>query len=187
MPSDDFRKKAIDLLGQKLKNKNLRKHCLAVEAIMRSLADYFQEDKNLWGLAGLLHDVDYEATQKDLSLHSLLAAQWLEELDFPREVVRAVKVHNEEHGSPAETKMERCLIFADAISGLVIAAALVLPSKKLADLKPESVLKRFREKDFARGVSREEILRCEKEGISLEEFAKISVEALQGIADELEL
>ncbi len=154
---------------------------------MRGLARHFHEGEETWGLAGLLHDVDYEVTKEHLGEHSLLAATWLEERGFPPAVVRAVKVHNDAHGLPLESQLERCLICADAISGLIVAAALVLPSRKLADLAPERVIRRFREKDFARGVNRDEILRCVAEGLPLEAFIAISLDALRGIAPSLSL
>lgn len=182
-----LRDRGLNLLREKLSSANLQKHCFAVEAIMQELARHYGEDIELWGLAGLTHDVDYEEVKEDLSRHSLLGAQWLSELGFPEEVVKAVRVHNEAHGELAQTRMEHALIFADAISGLIISAALVVPTKKLADLKTESVLKRFKQKDFAKGVHREEILRCEQHGLPLEDFAELSVKALQGIAGALGL
>lgn len=187
MNDRNFREEGLILLREKLPSINLQRHCFAVEAIMRALARYYGESDSLWGLAGLMHDVDYEETKKDLGRHSLLAAEWLEERGFSLEVVKAVKVHNEMHGIPLETRMERALTFADGISGLIVAAALITPSKKIVDLKVKSVLKRFKEKDFARGVNREEIMRCETEGLSLAQFTELSVLALQGIAQEIGL
>lgn len=179
--------KGMRFLQEKLLSPNLRRHCFAVEAIMRELARHYGEDAELWGLAGLMHDVDYEEVKEDLSRHSLLGAQWLEDLGFPPEAVKAVRVHNEAHGELAQTRMENALIFADAVSGLVVSAALVVPTKKLADLKPESVMKRFSQKDFAKGVSREEIMRCERHGLPLSQCVELSVNALRGIAGTLGL
>ncbi|MBI2573912.1 MAG: HDIG domain-containing protein [Candidatus Wildermuthbacteria bacterium] len=183
----ELRETGLRHLKEKLPSLNLQRHCFAVEAIMRELARHYGEDAELWGLAGLMHDVDYEEVKEDLARHSLIGSQWLAKWGFPGEVVKAVRVHNEAHGELAQTRMEHALIFADAISGLIVSAALVVPSKKLADLKIESVLKRFKQKDFAKGVHREEILRCEKEGLSLEEFAGLSIKALQGVAPDLGL
>lgn len=183
----EYREEAIKLLNEKLKNKNLQKHCLAVEAIMGALANHYGQPEENWRLAGLLHDVDYEETQKDLGQHSLLAAKWLKELNFPAEVVKAVRVHNHHHGIPADNLMERALIFGDAVSGLIVASALVLPSKKIADLKTENVIKRFREKSFARGVDREEIILCEKDNLSLEQLVDLSIGALRAISSDIGL
>lgn len=184
---EEFKRRAEGLLSERLKNENLKKHCYAVMAIMEELALHYGEDHELWGLTGLVHDADYEETKMNLSQHSLVSALWLKELGFPDEVVRAVKVHNEMHGLPLETRLEKALTFADAMAGLVVAAVLVLPSKKASDLKPESVLKRLKEKDFARGVNREEIMRCEEEDIPIEKFSGLSVRAIQRINDKLGL
>ena len=174
-----YRERAILLLEQKLKSVNLRKHCLAVEAIMGELASHFGEPQENWKLSGLLHDVDYEETQDRIHLHSQMASEWLLGEGFPPAVAHAVLVHNQAHGVTAETQMERALIYADALSGLIVASALVLPSKKIADLKTENVLRRFKEKSFAKGVHREEILLCEKDRLTLEEFISLGIQALQ--------
>lgn len=183
----NLREEAINFLNEKLKNINLQRHCFAVEAIMRGLAKHYGESEEIWGLTGLIHDIDYELTENESHRHGLVGAEWLQERGYPPEVVRAVKVHNWVHGLPLETRMERALVFADAMSGLIVAAALVTPSKKLTDLEADSVLKRFRQGAFARRVNREEILRCEAEGLPLPEFAELSIRALQGIADKLGL
>jgi uncharacterized protein len=181
-----MRDRALLFLQQHVKTPYLVKHCLAVETIMAALAARFKEDDKNWRLAGLLHDVDVETTRDDFSKHGALGAQWIEEEGFPKEVAAAVRAHNSQYGAP-NTLMEKSLICADAISGLIIAAALVIPSKKLADLKPENIVRRFGEKKFAAGVSREEIMKCKDIGFTLEEFANISLKALQGAAKELGL
>jgi putative nucleotidyltransferase with HDIG domain len=180
------------LLREHLKNENLIKHCVAVAAIMDGLADHFSSkgeevDKENWWACGLLHDMDYEATKDDMHAHSKIAAKILEEKAYPVEVVRAVLVHNDTHGLPQETLMERALVAADDLSGLIVASTLVLPDKKLASLSPESVLKRFKEKAFARGVNREGIKSCEKIGLSLEEFAELGIKSMQAEAQALGL
>ncbi len=183
------RSQALALLEEKLKNPGLIKHCISVGAIMAELADHYGESANKenWELAGLLHDIDYAEVKEDLGLHSKLGSEWIRQAGFPEEVAHAVFVHNQAHGVPTQTLMERALIFADGISGLVVAATLVLSSKKIVDLKPESVVKRFHEKSFARGVHREEILFCERDGLSLEQFAELSIRAIAKAADELGL
>lgn len=185
--ANNLREESVSFLKEKLKNVNLQKHCFAVEAVMYELAKHYKEDEKIWRLTGLLHDIDYGETMDDPRRHSLVGAEWLEERGYSQEIVKAVKVHNEIHGFPLETRLERALTFADAIAGLIVAAVLVTPSKKLADLETESVLKRFKQGAFARGVSREEIMRCEAEGIPLPEFTALSIKALQGISDELGL
>jgi len=182
------REQGFDLLKQNLQNQNLIKHCLAVEAIMRALARHFGEDEEKWGLTGLLHDIDYEKTKGDLSQHSLVGAKMLEDLGIDKDICQAVKVHNEAHGILPETLLEKALFVTDPLTGLIVAATLVLPSKKMADLTPENVLNRFKEKSFARGANREIIKKSEELlNLKLEEFVKIGLEAMQKIAGELGL
>lgn len=182
------REEALGLLKQNLSNQNLIKHCLAAEAIMRGLAQHFDQDEEQWGLAGLLHDIDYEKVGDDMSQHSLLAAELLKQAGVEQAICQAVKVHNETHGIPAETLMEKALFVTDPLTGLIVAAALVLPSKKLADLTTENVLNRFKEKAFARGANRQIISQCQEYlNLSLEDFVKISLEAMQGISQDLGL
>jgi putative nucleotidyltransferase with HDIG domain len=181
------RDEAIKLIKEEIKNQNLIKHCLAVEAVMRKLAEYFNEDVEKWGLAGLLHDIDYEKTKDDPKKHSLIGAEMLEKLGLDKEIVEAIRAHNEIHNLPRETKLAKALFCTDPITGLIVAATLVLPSKKLNDLTVENVLNRFKEKSFARGANRQVILSCFKIGLSLEEFVKISLEAMKEIAQDLGL
>jgi putative nucleotidyltransferase with HDIG domain len=182
------RKEAFKVLKQNLTNQNLIKHSLAVEVIMRSLARRFSQDEQKWGLVGLLHDIDYDRVKNDLSRHSLEGAKMLEELGFEEDICRAVLVHNEGHGQAQVTLMEKAIYVSDPISGLIVAAALVLPSKKLTDLTAENVLNRLGEKSFARGANREIIKKCkELLGLELNEFIAISLKAMQEIAGNLGL
>lgn len=182
------RNEGFDLLKQNLQNQNLIKHCLAVEAIMRTLARHFEEDEERWGLTGLLHDIDYETTKDNPSQHSLVGAKMLEDLGIDKDICQAVKVHNEAHGIPPETLLEKALFVTDPLTGLIVAATLVLPSKKIADLSTENVLNRFKEKAFARGANREIIKKSEELlNLKLEEFVKIGLEAMQKIAAQLGL
>lgn len=155
---------------------------------MKSLARHFNADEEKWGLAGLLHDIDYEKTKDDPTQHSLIGAKMLEDLGVNKDIIQAVKVHNEVHGILPETLMEKSLFVSDPLTGLIVAAALVLPSRKLADLKAESVINRFHEKSFARGANREVIKKCEEYlGLKLKEFIKIGLEVMQKIAADLGL
>jgi hypothetical protein len=182
------REEGFNLLKQNLQNQNLTKHCLAVEAIMRALAHHFGEDEEKWGLTGLLHDIDYEKVKDDLSQHSLVGAKILEDLGIDKDICQAVKVHNEAHAIPPKTLLEKALFVIDPLTGLIVAATLVLPSKKIADLTLENVLNRFKEKAFARGANREIIKKSEELlNLKLEEFIKIGLEAMQKIAGELKL
>ncbi|NWG10838.1 HDIG domain-containing protein [Candidatus Bathyarchaeota archaeon] len=181
------RDKALDLVKIHVTKRNVVYHMLAVEAIMRNMARYFGEDENQWGLIGILHDVDYEKTEATPEKHSLLAEEILKGA-VPDELIKAIKTHNAKHtGVMPETRMEKALITADAISGLLVACALVMPSKKLADVKVETVAKKFKDKDFARGAERNRILVCEEIGISREKFFEIALDGLKNIASEIGL
>jgi hypothetical protein len=182
------REEALKLLTDNIKNQNLQKHCLAVEAGMRGLARHFNEDEKKWALCGLLHDIDYEKIKDDPDLHSKMGAEMLKSLGFDKDICQAVLTHNEAHKKEPETKMAKALFCLDPLTGLIVAATLVLPSKKIKDLKVENVLHRFGEKSFARGANREIIKKCnEFLGLSLEEFVKIVLEAMQKISNELGL
>ena len=154
---------------------------------MKDLALYFKEDIDKWGLAGLLHDIDYDKTADDPSKHSIVGAEILETLNVESSIIYAVKAHNEMHRMERKRKMDKALYCADPVSGLIIASALILPSKKLEDVTVEFVLKRMNEKGFAKGANREQIKSCEELGISLEKFIEISLNAVKKISDELGL
>ncbi|MGD8437262.1 MAG: HDIG domain-containing protein [Syntrophobacterales bacterium] len=182
------RQQALDLLHNHLKSGNLRKHCLATEAIMRALAERLDEPVDLWGLAGLLHDLDYEQTVDQPSEHGLHAADILTSSGLPPEVITAIKAHNAEAlGLERKSTFDFALTCAESITGLVIATALVYPDKRLASVKPKSILKRMKKKDFARRVNRDQIRLCEKIGVPLADFAELSLRAMQGISEELGL
>jgi putative nucleotidyltransferase with HDIG domain len=185
------REKAVELLREHVKKENLLKHTLAVEAIMSALAKETERDENLWAMAGLLHDLDYDETYNEPGRHGMRSAEILSEEakgGVPEEIIRAIRSHNPEYsGVKPETEMEYALMASDAVSGLIIAAALGMPSRKLADVSPRNIARRFRERDFARSCSRENMMLCEKAGLSLERFFEVSLRALQGISDNLGL
>ena len=182
------REEALDFLKENLKNKNLIKYCLAVEAAMRELAKYFKEDAEKWGICGLLHDIDYEKTKGDPNLHSKVGAKMLKALKFNDEIHEAVLAHNEAHGIEPKSLMAKALFCLDPLTGLVVAATLVLPTKKINDLKVENVLNRMGEKSFARGVNREIIKKCKEHlNLTLKKFVEITLKAMQKISDDLAL
>ena len=181
------REDALKLVEENIQNKNLIKHCLAVEAAMKGLAKRFNENAEKWALTGLLHDIDYEETKDTPEKHSLLGAEILQQHGIDPDVITAVKAHNEIHGLTREDKMTKALFCADPITGLIVAATLVMPSKKIIDLSAENVLNRYKEKGFARGANRETIAACEELGLPLKEFVKISLMAMQSISKELGL
>lgn len=181
------RSDALQLLKKHVKNKNLIKHMLSTEVVMRQLAEQMAQDSELWGLTGLLHDVDYDQTVDTPEQHGLRGARILEEKGCPPELIQAVKAHNEALGFEAETLMDKALYAVDPVTGLVVAAALIHPDKKLAAINVDFILNRFKEKSFARGANREQIESCRELGFSLEEFIGISLKAMQDIAKELGL
>jgi putative nucleotidyltransferase with HDIG domain len=181
--------KAIEILEQYVKNPNLIKHALAVEAVMKKLCQHFGEEKNIekWILTGLLHDMDWEITKDHPDQHAQKAAEILEQEGCDPEIIRAVKVHNHTLGLPIETLMEKALYCAEELTGLITACALVNP-EKLSGVKILSVLKKFKEPSFAKGVNREIISQSQELiGLSVEELTGLSIDAMIEIKDQLGL
>jgi len=181
------REEALELVKNKIKNQNLIKHSLAVEICMKGLARNFKKDEERWGLTGLLHDIDYEETKDDANLHSVKGAEFLEKLGLDKEISEAVKTHNEAHGIAPEGNLAKSLYCVDPLTGLIVAATLVLPTKKIKDLTTDNILNRFKEKSFARGAKREIISKCSEIGLPLEEFVKICLESMKTINNQLGL
>ena len=178
------RDEALDLVKSKIKDDKLIKHMLAVEACMVHLAEHFGENEEKWTLTGLLHDIDYEDTKDNPEEHGLRGVEYLKSFDIPDEILQAIKVHvgYEE----AETNMEFSLLASDALSGLIVASALVHP-EGLSGLSVDFVMRKFKEKQFARGADRENIKKCERINLSLEEFINICLSGMKYIADDLSL
>lgn len=179
------RQKALELIRSQVGNKNLIKHMLAAEACLRSLAQRFGEDQGLWAEAGLLHDVDYDQTAGDPNRHGVVGAAMLEDLGVAPSVIHSVKAHCGQ--VPAESRMDKALYAVDPLTGLIVAAALMHPTKKLRNVDVQFVLNRFGEKRFAAGANREQIRTCEQLGVGLDEFVSICLRAMQGISEELGL
>jgi len=179
------RGEALKLVKKNVKNKNLVKHMLATEAVMRAFGAHFGEDVETWGLAGLLHDVDYDKTANDFARHGFLSAEILAPLGVDDTVLHAIKAHPGHIA--AETRMAKALYAVDPLTGLIVAAALIHPDRKLASIDTRFVLNRFKEKLFAKGANREQIKACDALGMTLEEFVELSLSAMQGINKELGL
>lgn len=192
------RKQALELLHDNMKNVNLRRHCYAVEAVMRALyrrlEDHHQtqEEEDKWGIAGLLHDADYELTKDTAKKeHTKLVLKWLKDLDAESDIHDAVAAHAwgyvDDAPEPA-TPMQWALYTCDELTGLIVAVALVKPDKKLASVTAESVLRKWNSKSFAAGVNRKQIEKCEEElDIPLKEFIELAIEAMQEIHEDLGL
>lgn len=181
------REEALSLMKENIKQDNLRKHCLAVEAVMAKLADYFDKDEHKWRLAGLLHDIDYEETADQPEKHSQIGADMLEEMGMEEKIVKAVRAHNGIHDLERETLMAKSLYAADPLTGLIVASALIHPDKKLEALDTEFVLNRYGDNSFAKGADRDVIASCKEMGLELKEFIEIALGAMQDISDDLGL
>lgn len=181
------REEAFKLLQKELKNKNLIKHSLAVEVVMAGLAQKLGEDEEAWRICGILHDLDYEKTKNKPEEHAKVTAEMLKKLGVASQITDAIKAHNEATGVTPESTMARALYAVDPLTGLIVAAALVQPDKKLASLDVNSVLKKFKSKSFAAGVNRKAISSCKDFGLSLDEFIKVGLESMQKISKELGL
>jgi putative nucleotidyltransferase with HDIG domain len=182
------RDRALCLMREYLKKDNLRKHSLATEAIMRTLAERLGYDVDSWGIAGLLHDLDYEQTRDNPAIHGLKTAEILERKGVDPEIIQAIKAHNAEAlGLQRGSDFDFALTCAECITGLIVATTLVYPDKKIAGVRSKSIIKRMKQKEFARNVSRELIQECEKLGIPLAEFAELSLNAMKDIGEELGL
>jgi putative nucleotidyltransferase with HDIG domain len=179
------REEALRAVRSRVKNDRLVKHMLAVEAIMRAIARKFGEDEDAWALAGLVHDIDYDETAKDPERHGLLGGSYLRELGVDEQVVHAVESHAGHRNR--DSRMDKALYAIDPLSGLLVAAALMHPSKQIGALDSEFVLNRFKEKRFAAGANREQIKGCEEMGIDLAEFVDVALRAMQAISTDLGL
>jgi uncharacterized protein len=181
------RKEAIELLETHIHSENMKKHCIASEAVMRALARRLGRDADEWGLAGLLHDIDVEITNADPFTHGPYAARILQG-KISEAALDAIVMHNEvAAGKTRNTEFQHALAAGETITGLINATALVYPDKRVASVKVKSITKRMKEKAFAASVKRENILECEKIGIPLEEFAGIALAAMQEIESNPEL
>ncbi|SIQ61193.1 HDIG domain-containing metalloprotein [Halanaerobium kushneri] len=181
------REEALKLMKENIKQKNLRKHCLAVEAVMAELADYFDKDQDKWRLAGLLHDIDYEDTADEPEKHSQLGAEMLADMGMEAKIVEAVRAHNGMHQLPRKTLMAKALYAADPLTGLIVASALIHPEKSLNALDIDFVLNRYGDNSFAKGADRDVIASCKEMDLELKEFIELSLAAMQNVSDDLGL
>jgi len=179
------RDQAIELLKKYLRNSNLIKHSIAVEAILKDMANKLKENEEIWAMSGLLHDLDYEYSKQNPEKHAIITAQFLDGL-VPKEVVKAIKAHNYKHTMiDPESSLDKSLIAADAVSGLIIATALVIPTKKLIDVELKTLINKYKDKSFAKGCNRKRIQLCEDVGLEVNTFLELSLNALKKNVDFL--
>lgn len=187
------RNDAYKILTTYLKNTNLIKHCLATETTMKALYNKLKsklpdnQTESSWGIVGLLHDADYELAKGKPEVHGLLLFE--KEKEIPEDIAHAIKSHNFENTKVIpKSLMDWAITCCDQLTGLIVAGSLVHPDKKLASLTPEFILKRMKEKSFAKGADRKPILMCEEKlGIPLKEFVAINLKAMQSISKDLGL
>ena len=188
------------LLEQYIKDSVTRMHSQESEAIMRALARHFGEDEEMWGIIGLLHDIDWEETKTNTKLHCIRCVDILKQNGVGEDIIEIIQSHGYSQGfgdkycGPPELKwkerqgkIQHALAAAETVTGLIIATTLVQPDKKLASVKAKSLMKKFKNKAFAANCKREIIAECEQIGLPLEEFLQISLTALQNIHKELGL
>ena len=181
------RTEALAIVREFIKNENLVNHMLAVEATMRFYAEKLNEDVELWGVVGLLHDFDWEI-HPTLEGHPTAGAPILRERNVPEVIVRAILSHADHTGIQRDSLMEKALFACDEITGLITATALVRPSRSLMDLKAKSVKKKWKNKHFAAGANREEMERGAADfDVELSEHITNVIEAMRRIAPELGL
>lgn len=182
------RQDAWALVCEWIHNENLRKHMLAVEAAMRAYARKCGEDEEVWGTVGLLHDLDYERHPSQEAGHPSVGVEELRRRGAPESWTRAILSHADYSGVPRESRMEHTLYAVDELVGLITAVALVRPGKSLAEVDVAAVRKKMKDKAFARGVNREDVLRgAEELGVSLDDHIGFVIGALQPVADRLGL
>jgi uncharacterized protein len=179
------REQALALVREKAEKETTVRHLISVEGVMRRLARHFGEEEDAWALTGLFHDLDQDQTHDDPDRHAYLAAGWLREAGVGDRVVNGVLAHA--HEQYRTDTMSRAVVHADAMAGLLVAAALVRP-ERANGMKVSSVKKKLKEKAFAPGVNRDEITQVEKHlAISLEDFISLGIDGLQSVAPEIEL
>ena len=189
LPSRD---EALAIVHEYTASDSLRKHMLAVEAAMRAYAAKFGEDPDRWGLAGLVHDYDYERWPNEAHSpsegHPAEGVRRLRERGWPEDILEAILGHATYSGVPRETRMAKTLFAVDELTGLITATALVRPSRSVLEVEARSVRKKMKDKGFARGVNRDDvILGAQELGVDLDEHVQFVIEAMKSVAAEIGL
>lgn len=179
------RDEAFELVKEKVSNKNLIKHMLATEVCMKELAGRLGKNIEEWSLAGLLHDLDYDSTKDNFPRHGYETVEMLQGKDLSKEILQSILSHTGH--VERESEMDKALFAIDPTTGLIVAAALMHPDKKLGSIDIDFIMRRFKEKRFAAGANREQIRSCSEVGLELEEFIGICLKGMQAISAELGL
>ena len=182
------------LLDEHIKDPIIKMHSIESEAVLRGLARHFGEDEELWGIAGLLHDIDFDKTKDDVKDHGVLCRQILKDAGVSDELIEVIASHTygmeeipEYKEKSRSTTFEHCLAAGETVTGLIYAYGLMRPDKKLANAEGKSIKKKFKDKSFAAKVNRDVIRECEQCGLELGEFLQIALDAMKEIADEIGL
>jgi hypothetical protein len=181
------------LLDENIKDPIIKMHSIESEAVLRGLARHFGEDEELWGIAGLLHDIDFDKVRNNLKNHGVLCKEILKNAGVSDDLINVIisHVYGTECGDYANKKrsttFEHCLAAGETVTGLIYAYGLMRPDKKLENVEVKSIKKKFKDKSFAAKVNRDVIRECEQCGLELSEFLQIALDAMKGIADEIGL
>jgi uncharacterized protein len=189
---------AQELLHAHMQNQNLRRHCYSVGIVLKSYYDFFVKDgrkmdgltSDDWEIAGILHDSDYEETKFNTDRHTLVLLEWLKDYEVKPEILDTFKTHNTKVTNlhEPETLLEWTLECCDELTGFIVAVALVMPNKKLSEVTVEAILKKFKQKDFAKAVDRNQITQCEEKlYVGVEKFVEIALIAMRNNSDLLGL
>lgn len=184
---------ARELFDKYIKDPQLRNHCRESEVVLRALAKRLGEDEELWGIAGLIHDIDFDETRNDVSRHCVRCIDILKEAGVTDELIEVIVSHayGTECGDYKDkvrtTKFQHALAAGETVTGLIYAYGLMRPDKKLANAEVKSIKKKFKDKSFAAKVDRDVIRECEESGLELNEFLEIALNAMKKIAEEIGL
>ena len=188
------KEQADELVGKYIKEPMTKLHLLESEAIMRELAKHFGEDKEKWGIIGLLHDIDWDLTKNTHEQHCVKAQEILRQAGASEFLIETIISHGYDNETipglrdkQRKTKIQHCLVAAETLTGIIIASALVQPDKKLSSVQLPSLKKKFKSKSFAANCNRDLVGECEKAGISVDDFLEIGLHALQEIGSKLGL
>lgn len=173
------REKALEALKLRIENPERIQHSLAVEAIMRSLARYFHEDVDMWGITGLVHDIDWERIGGNMALHGKMGGDILEGLGFDPTIVYAVRAHNPANGLPRRRRLDKALFCASPMAELIMACVQNTPDKRIDNLDTDRIMAFYADPGLAGNISRERIASCSELGLKVEDLAEISLKALK--------